>query len=47
MGAKKVYRPRPIRTSHRLKEFPRTTKNDMILSGKETHSGSLAGWQEN
>jgi hypothetical protein len=46
-GGEKVHRPQPVRTLARLKGFPRILKNDMILSGKETHRGSLAGWQEN
>jgi hypothetical protein len=31
----------------RFKAFPRGRKSDMILRGKETGIGSLAGWQEN
>jgi hypothetical protein len=47
MGGEKVHRPQAILLSPGLKDFPRNLKNDMILCGKETESGSLAGWQEN
>ncbi len=42
--------PRPRRfmaATIRGKAFPRGRKSDMILLGKETGIGSLAGWQEN